>query len=69
MKQEKENDEYSYENFLKLSEKSQAEIYFGVAQVLFKQGKTLLAIEFMTHALSIDPKLGKWLIGGSDDWD
>ena len=57
MKQEQENDEYSCENFLKLPKESQAEIYFGVARVLFKQGKTKLAIEFMQAALKINPNL------------
>lgn len=57
MKQEQEDNEYSCENFLKLSKESQAEIYFGVAQVLFKQGKTQLAIQFMQRALNINPNL------------
>lgn len=64
-----QDDKYLLKNFLKFSEESQAEIYLGVAQELFKQGKTRLAIECMTRAVNIDPKIGKWLITGEDDWD
>jgi hypothetical protein len=57
MKQESDVNEYSLENLSKLPKNQQAEIYFGVAQLLFRRNQGMIAAAYMTRALNLDPDL------------
>ena len=51
------SNQYSLENLSKLPKEQQAEIYFGVAQVLFRRNQRMIAAAYMTRALNMDPDL------------